>query len=452
MPASEIQSYQAAMQWISDRIDYEKIRPLKSSRHFRLERMSVLLQAIGSPQQRIPVVHLAGTKGKGTTAAILHSILVEAGLKTGLFISPHLHRFEERMRVDHQLPSPEFITELVAELVERLNFVDSDLIEGGPTYFEIATLLAWMLFDRQNVDLAVLETGLGGRLDCTNACHPILTGITSIGLDHTEILGDTLPEIAAEKAGIIKSGVACITGADQPEVLDVLQSVANENGSTLLPFEQGCELREISFREGLHQTFSLLTPAFVLDRLRLPLLGRHQAKNAGLAIYAADQLSGSFSQITPAVIRAGVEAVCWPLRFEILEAHGRTVVLDAAHNPDSVKAFVRTFRECFPDETPVVLFGGSQDKDVKRMLEHLTAELPCRSLILSRYSSSQRACDPEDLRQYVKTSSTTTVQVMTTESAEAALEQAWGLATPDAPVCVLGSIFFSAEVREILSK
>lgn len=451
MSTPEIHSYSEAMKWISDRIDYEKIRPRKSSRHFRLERMAALLRIIGSPHERIPVVHIAGTKGKGTTAAILHSILVSSNIKTGLFTSPHLQKFEERMRVDHDLPTEDCVTDLVQRLIHALDSQSDPNVEDGPTYFEIATLLAWMLFDRANVDVAVLETGLGGRLDCTNTCHPLLTIITSIGLDHTEILGDTIQEIAAEKAGIIKPGVPNMTAAHQPEVLDVIDSVTEVNGSRSIKLQETYSSHIDQIRDGKCQIFSFTTPKSKLDSLRLPLLGAHQVTNAGLAIAAAEILSDQFQGISIEKIRQGIESVSWPIRFEIA-AENPTIILDAAHNPDSVEAFVNTYKSCFSIQNSIVLFGGSQDKDVRQMLDHLVKEMPTRLLILSRYSNSHRACDPEELLKLVKPMLRSDQNAVVATTPQAALDMAIRCAHPAETLSVLGSIFFSAEIRELISR
>lgn len=210
-----------AVQWLYDRIDYERIRPTPALNPFRLERIERLLKRIGSPQERIPAIHIAGTKGKGSTAAMVDSILQASGIRAGLFTSPHIAQFEERMRVSGRMPHPDQLTRLVSKLAEMLHESELETSDRIPTFFEITTLLAWMLFDEEGVEIAVLETGLGGRLDCTNVCRPLVTVITSIGLDHTHILGDTLSLIAAEKAGILKAGVSVVQG-QLPEVADIV--------------------------------------------------------------------------------------------------------------------------------------------------------------------------------------------------------------------------------------
>lgn len=351
-------NYDDATRWIFDRINYERVCPQKSSAHFCLERIESFLALVGSPQKRIPAIHIAGTKGKGSTAAILDSILRNCGIRTGLFTSPHIHQFEERMRVDGEMPSPDELSALVNDLRASLATGPPDLVNSDITYFEVATLLAWMYFDRRDVEYVVLETGMGGRLDCTNVCHPIVTIITTIGLDHTHILGDTLAQIAAEKAGIIKSGIPVVTWAVQPEAFPVIADRAHDLGCPLL-----CGDRDIllngSYSAGEDGArFTVSSRLCRHENLTSPLLGEHQARNSALAVVAADLLAETEPRVTPAGIRNGVSAVSWPLRFEIIQ-RSPTVVLDAAHNPQSAAALATTLVERFPSDRRRVLVSAA---------------------------------------------------------------------------------------------
>lgn len=456
--SNQITNYKDATQWIYDRIDYERIRPRQTSTHFRLERVERLLTLIDSPQQKIPCVHIAGTKGKGSTAAILDSILHESGVQTGLFTSPHIELFEERMRVGGQLPSPLQLVSMVNDLRQTLADAPPEVVEDGPTYFEVATLLAWMYFDRQNVDLVVLETGLGGRLDCTNVCSPLLTIITTIGLDHTHILGDTIAKIAAEKAGIMKKGVPLLTWASQPEV----QEVFTEHAERL-----NCEVfrgdREILVDDDdPNGSFSVKSAWGNHPVLRLKLLGKHQKRNAALAVAAADYLAllsaessdplaDRLSGITPKSIGAGLLAVEWPLRFEVIDDSPQ-IVLDAAHNPDSIAAFLATlngFAE--PARRRVLIFASSHDKDSSAMLRKIIAQFD--DVILTRFARNPRAIEPEELSQkvtefHLKTRSGRPCSVFS--SPAEALAMAKTLAGSDGIVCGTGSIFVAAELRSLL--
>ena len=301
-----------AIQWLYDRIDYERIRPSPMSNPFRLERIERLLKRIGSPQERIPAIHIAGTKGKGSTAAMIDSILQASGIRTGLFTSPHIETFEERMRVSGHMPKPDQLTRLVAKLAQLLHASEMESSDRIPTFFEITTLLAWMFFDEENVEIAVLETGLGGRLDCTNVCRPLVNVITSIGLDHTHILGDTLSLIAAEKAGILKAGVPVVQG-QLPDVAEIVVTARAK--------ELGCRQyicgRDFAWHvdhndnslSGRRRTQKILvlTPTRHFDGLTIPLLGNHQAHNASLAVMTADLLrDAGYGQINDAAISHGV--------------------------------------------------------------------------------------------------------------------------------------------------
>ncbi|APZ91297.1 bifunctional folylpolyglutamate synthase/dihydrofolate synthase [Fuerstiella marisgermanici] len=461
LPAMRL-TYESAIRWIYDRIDYERIRPRRTSPHFRLERIERLLSLIGSPQQRIPAVHIAGTKGKGSTAAILDSILRCSDIRTGLFTSPHIHQFEERMKVSGQMPSREDMTAMVSELRLKLADAPAELLDDNVTFFEVATLLAWMFFDRQQVEIAVLETGLGGRLDCTNVCNPRLTIITSIGLDHTHILGDTLPKIAFEKAGIIKPGVPVLSWVQQLEARKVVADRAAELGCRLL---QGGEDISVICSEAPpaetgrgSQQITIQTPQREYSSLTLNLAGRHQARNAGLAVTAAELLSEGDSRITEATIAKGVAGVEWPLRFEIFQSEP-TIVLDAAHNPDSVTALVETFRAAFGDRaTRVLIFGSSQDKDAQAMLKILMPEFS--HVIVTEFLTNPRAVARQQLLDWATThrdsdcGKISSPSIAIADSPAAALQAGQAtcnsLETADSIICVAGSVFLAAEVRELL--
>ncbi|MCH2200632.1 MAG: bifunctional folylpolyglutamate synthase/dihydrofolate synthase [Fuerstiella sp.] len=437
------QSYNDAVRWIYERIDYERIPPVRVSPHFQLERVRRQLALIGSPQERIRAVHIAGTKGKGSTAAMVDSIMRASKIRCGLFTSPHIEVFEERMTVDGCRPEAAELTFLVAELQRRLQTADDDLRRDPPTYFEVATLLAWMYFDRKQVELVVLETGLGGRLDCTNVCSPLVTVITNISLDHTSILGHTLEKIAFEKAGIIKSGVPLITGVSQPQVIKLCdrRAVALNAPRIRLQREIQLEVRS-SFRD--RQIVSVTTPHRQHEAMELPLAGAHQAKNAALAVAVADQLSTSDDRITASTIRSGLQWTVWPLRFEVIPG-SPVIILDAAHNPDAALAVVDTLNNGQWAERPrVLVFGASRDKDVRQMLAILLPHFDHAILTLIR--SNPRSCPPGELATMAdRVAKETTIQ--TAESAENALQLAHSATGSAGLICVTGSVFLAAECR-----
>ena len=470
--SNSLATYDDATRWIYERIDYERIRPRRTSAHFRLERVERLLALIGSPEKRIPAVHIAGTKGKGSTSALLASILRASSLKTGLFTSPHIERFEERMRINGAMPTADELVSLVSRLQEALESADPELIDAGVTYFEIATLLAWMFFDDSDVDVVVLETGLGGRFDCTTVCHPVLTIITNIGLDHTHILGDTLPKIAAEKAGIMKPGVPLLTWATQPEVLSVFS-------------ERGTELNVTAYRGGVEfhcskispdpaqpraaalNSFRTTNPWGTHEHLEVPLHGEHQMRNAALATAAADflreqreqwqaqwpRLSALCGQISAATIGAGLASVQWQLRFQVCPGTP-PVILDAAHNPDSIAAVLQTFQEyATAEQTRVLIFASSSDKDIETMLQQVVPQFD--HVILTRFENNPRAVSAEELLQTVDRLQLTCRadnRPTTADNPQQALQLARDLAGESGIVCGTGSIFVAAELLQHLTE
>ena len=446
-----------AVQWLYDRIDYERIRPAPSLNPFRLERIERLLKRIGSPQERIPAIHIAGTKGKGSTAAMVDSILQASGMRTGLFTSPHIEQFEERMRVSGRMPHPDQLTRLVSKLAEILHESEVESSDRVPTFFEITTLLAWMLFDEEDVEIAVLETGLGGRLDCTNVCRPLVTVITSIGLDHTHILGDTLSLIAAEKAGILKAGVPVVQG-QLPEVADVVVTARAR--------ELGCRQficgREFAWHVDHNdndtsgrrrsQKILVLTPTGKYDALTIPLLGQHQAHNASLAVMTAELLGDAgYRQIDDVAVSEGLRTTHWPLRFEVFDQNP-TIVLDAAHNTDSMKAVasVLTGPE-WSNRRRVLVFAASADKDAHSMIQTIRPHFD--DVVFTRFLRNPRSRQAEELLSIAESlqddrSPATCCYVA--QNPSDALQAARELAGHSGLVVVTGSIFLASEVRSLL--
>lgn len=454
---TRINNRDQAVQWLYDRIDYEQIRPAPMSNPFRLERIERLLKRIGSPQEKIPAVHIAGTKGKGSTAAMIDSILQASGIRTGLFTSPHIEQFEERMRVSGRMPNPDQLTRLVAKLADLLQESDQESNDRTPTFFEITTLLAWMMFDEEKVEIAVLETGLGGRLDCTNVCRPLVNVLTSIGLDHTHILGDTISLIAAEKAGILKAGVPVVQG-QLPEVAElVVTARASELGCR--QFICGREFawhvdhndNQLSGRKRSQKIF-VLTPSGSYDGLTIPLLGNHQAHNASLAVMTAEILrDAGYRQIDAMTISQGLRSTHWPLRFEVFE-RTPTIVLDAAHNPDSMKAVasVLTGSEWL-NRRRVLVFAASADKDAKAMIEIIRSHFD--HVVFTRFLGNPRSREPQELLAIAESfpdDRKPATRCHVAESPKEAIDEAEELAGHNGLVVVTGSIFLASEVRALL--
>jgi len=389
-----------------------------------LERIETLLEALGNPERRCTLVQVAGTNGKGSVAAMLAAILKADGRRVGLYTSPHLVSFRERIRVDGEAIAEDDVADgfdAIATLVARVD----------ATMFEASTALALDHFAREAVDVAVLEVGLGGRLDATTVGTPAVTALARIDLDHQEVLGATLTAIAAEKAAIIRSGVA-VSAAQAPEAADVLLARAAAVGVPLL-----MEGRELSVRVRARdldaQTIDAAGPGWRLEGLRLPLLGVYQPSNALVALAAARTLG-----VRDAACREGLARARWPGRFEVLRARDRIVVLDGAHNPAGAAALAASLTEWFGTTPLTLVFGALRDKDAPGMLAALAPR--ARRLIFTA-SSSPRAARPEALRDAAPAGATV-------ELADSALEAlALAAREPRTPIlCVAGSLSLLGDV------
>jgi dihydrofolate synthase/folylpolyglutamate synthase len=395
-----------------------------------LVRIETLLDALGNPEQRYTLVQVGGTNGKGSTAAMLAAVLRAAGRRVGLYTSPHLVSFRERIRVDVEAIGEDDIADgfdAIATLVARLD----------ATMFEATTALALDHFAREAVDVAVLEVGLGGRLDATSVGTPAVTAIARIDLDHQEVLGPTLEAIAREKAAIIRSGVA-VASAQAPEAEAVLLGRAAETG---IPLQmEGRELAvRVTARDLEGQTLDLAGAGWRLDGVRIALLGTFQPSNALLAAAAARALGVGLAPISIGLARAR-----WPGRFEVLRAGDRHIVLDGAHNPAGARALAASLGEWFGDAPLTLIFGAFRDKDVAGMLAPLAAR--ARRVILTA-ASNPRAATPEMLRAHVPSGPE---RIETAPSAAEAL--ALAARPPRTPIlCVAGSLSLVGDVLRVAS-
>ncbi|MFP3948870.1 MAG: bifunctional folylpolyglutamate synthase/dihydrofolate synthase [Longimicrobiales bacterium] len=339
--------------------------PLPTEAEWSLERLHTLLDELDRPHRAYPTVHVGGTNGKGSVAVVWASILKEAGHRVGLYTSPHLVRFAERFRVDGASVDD-------AELIEAASRIRDSVVRHGLTFFEASTVLAFRVFHRARVDVAVVEVGLGGRLDATNVVRPEVCAVTSVGLDHVEYLGETLEKVAAEKAGIAKVGVPFITAEEDPALVEVLRRVAASRGASFhhlddidAPGDGGpILLRKIGI-EG--SRFRLPTDSWGDLSLETPLVGRHQVRNVGLAVRALDLLTSPLRPDAESVVR-GVREARWPGRFQVIREEGRFWILDVAHNPAGMGALVETAREIGLPGPRIAVFGCLGDKDWRSML------------------------------------------------------------------------------------
>ncbi len=429
-----IQTYQEALDWL-----YSFVRFDESRKHIPgggdLGRMARLCARMGAPQDRYSSVIIAGTKGKGSTAVMMASMLRAAGYRTGLYTSPHLHTFRERIRVDETLISR---AEIIAG-TQRLEKLVDDF--PGVIWFELVTALAFEFFATQQVDIAVLEVGLGGRLDATNIVTPRVSVITQISYDHMEVLGHTLDAIAREKAGIIKPGIPVVSSPQSPEARTVIERVAKENQAPLITIGEDWKWQAVSTSlEG--QRFHIEREArhpFSAEFFT-PLLGPHQLTNAATAIAAAGELQQQGWRINQETIQAGLSRVQWPVRFEVLDRNPLTVA-DGAHNRASAHELANTLDTLLSEKRVHLVFGASNDKDIAGMFEEL---LPHATSLILTHSHHVRAADPHWLAELAGRSNITPYE---TANVAEALARARGIATGDDLILITGSLFVAAEAR-----
>lgn len=467
MPKSEISRRRdEAISFLLGRINFEQTLTIPyDRRQLKLDRMRQLLTRLGNPDAGMPIVHVAGTKGKGSTASMVSAILHAAGYETGLFSSPHLDRIEERFAINGLPCTGEELAALVEQLKPVALAMDRELSQDdssmGPTYFELTTALALMHFAKRKVDVAVLEVGLGGRLDSTNVCQPTVAVITSISLDHTKQLGTTLPEIAAEKAGIIKPGVPVLCGHIDKAPQQVIAEIAKQHGCRIVTAGRDFRYRyRPPLRQEDHETHGRLDfdGDFAGEHLRLTglplrLLGEHQAGNAALAIATIAELRRQGWPISTTAIRQALSELSLPGRFEIMSRRP-TVIVDVAHNVASAEALVETLEATFPGVKRVLLLAATRDKDVKGIVRVLLPHFG--QVVVTAYQNNPRAVTSAELNHVVCEEmarlaiSDTVSRVTVKDSPNDAWQLAQQLAGPDQLICITGSFFIVAELREKL--
>jgi dihydrofolate synthase/folylpolyglutamate synthase len=453
-------AYNKALDYLYSFVDYSLKKSSELAKaDFNLDRMRALMKLLGNPEVKYPCLHIAGTKGKGSICAMVASALTAAGYKTGLYTSPHLLDYVERIQIDGQPISHVQLIELVEQIKPHVAAVPM------LTTFEITTAMGFLHFARQKVNAAVIEVGLGGRLDATNILSPRVSVISSLSYDHMAVLGNTLTLIAGEKAGIIKPGVPVISSPQKEEALKVLERVVKELHAPFVLVG-----KDISYTAGEH---SLVGQALSVTwkqpkkrgknegskvisektkegerrdetiKLHIPLLGKHQVVNAATA-YAALRVSGL--DVNQEAIRKGFAEVNWPCRFEIVRREP-PVILDSAHNQDSFEKLAETLEEYFPERAVVLIFGSSEDKNIAGMLEALKKRL---KIVLATRADHPRAVKLEEILQVAKKLG---LNVKAVPSVEVALDRALELAAvDDAIILSAGSMFVTAEVKSAWKK
>lgn len=429
--------YQETLNYLYSFVDFSLTKGmLISPDQFDLGRMRLFLADLGQPQAAYPVIHVTGTKGKGSVAALCASALQQAGYRVGLYTSPHLEDYAERIQLNGQ-PIPH------ADLIQLVEEFRPTLDQGTQlTTFEITTALAFLYFARQKAEVVVAEVGLGGRLDATNVVDPLVSVITSISYDHVKILGNTLAEIAGEKAGIIKPGRPVVVAPQPEEAWQTITQAARKQQAPLFLVGRDLQFGGVSHSlEG--QVLEIQPggdPPGPLVRLQIPLLGAHQVENAATAYAVLLAARDGGLRISDAAIQTGFARVNWPGRFEILQREP-PVVIDSAHNRDSAHRLRQTIDEYFPGRPIVLLFGASEDKDIEGMFAELLPRV--RQVILTR-SFHPRAAEPDGLVGLVEHCGYAAIVV---DSVQQALAKAQHLAGESAVVVCAGSIFIAAEVR-----
>jgi dihydrofolate synthase/folylpolyglutamate synthase len=424
-------SIEEALEWIHSRLKFN-IRP-------GLSRVSALLELLGHPEESLSMIHVAGTNGKGSTVAFTRSIFMQAGLKVASFTSPFITTFGERMSIN-ALPIADdkliYYVEMIQPLVAEL---DKDAELTGITEFEIITAMAFKYFADEQVDLAVIEVGLGGLLDSTNVIKPVVSGITTIGLDHIDILGSTIEEIAAQKAGIIKPGIPVVVGNIELKALRVIWEVARKNTARVyqFPYDYRTEVEE-------HEHFNFFSGQEAILDIEKSLVGLHQIENAGMAIELSLVYASKVGiELTEDVIRSGIREAFWPARMEKL-GEKPLILLDGAHNVHAMNRLLENLSSEFPNKKITIIFSAITTKDISQMIKMLQT-VKNSNLILTTFDYP-KALNLGDFQKLEEEG------VELAPSWELALVRAQKNLAEDDLLLVTGSLYFSSQVREFLKK
>ena len=406
-----------------------------------LKNIHYLLYLLGEPHKKLKIIHVAGTNGKGSTCSLISSILQSDGYRVGLYTSPHLVDFTERIKINHKPIDRKRVSELLERIKPYIEKVANTPSYGHPTFFEVITSLAFLYFFEEQVDFLVLEVGLGGRLDATNVCEPLISTITHIDYDHIDKLGDSLGEIAREKGGIIKPEGIVISSNQYEEAYNEIKSMADEKNSLI--YSVG---REISYKivksdiKGV--TFNLKGIYYNYKNLHTSLLGRHQADNAATAITTIEALKIRGVNISEKAIRAGLEKVKWTGRLEIIQ-NNPTLILDGAHNPSGIRMVQQALKEIFSYHRLILVLAIFADKDYKKMIQIIA---PKADLIITSKATSPRAAPPQviakEAEKYIEQN-----KIIVTENIPQAINCALSNSKKDDLICITGSLYTVGEAK-----
>ncbi|MGB2820527.1 MAG: folylpolyglutamate synthase/dihydrofolate synthase family protein [Phycisphaerae bacterium] len=441
-----MRTYDSALKYLFAQTDYEQMLRVRYNRDtFSLSRMRGLMKSLGDPHRKIRTVHIAGTKGKGSTATMLARMLQACHYKVGLYTSPHIIDVRERIQVNGTMISQAALTRLICRVEPTIEKMADD----KPTFFEIFTGLAFCHFADMEVDVAVIETGLGGRLDSTNVLKPAVCGFTSISKDHMHQLGSTLTKIAAEKAGILKSNTPAVSVPQEPEAKRALQKAAKASNAQLMFTGEDIEFSfrvESSRENGCHARVCLTTPRSRFEHLPVPLLGEHQALNCGLALALLDQLKGQGMEISDQAAIQGLAGVYLPGRMEMVRDDPR-VLVDGAHNAASMRALMRAIGQHIPYDSMVMVFGCAGDKDITGMMAEIATGAD--KVIFTQATSNPRAAKPRELAEAYE-EITGRVGQVAADFADA-VRIAHSAVSREDLICICGSFCLVGEAKAMLA-
>ncbi len=448
-------NYKQALDYIFSYTDYEKVPLPHALGSYDLRRVEELLARLGNHHLKARSVHIAGTNGKGSTAAMIASVLANSGYDTGLYTSPHLHTIRERFRVNESLITEEEFTTIVARLKPEVEIVNQQATYGELTTFELLTALAFTYFGMKGVDFQVLEVGMGGKFDATNVIRPEVCVITSISLDHTEVLGNSVTEIAAEKAGIIKSGSTVVLSPQTEEVVRVIEEACLKRGAELITVgrdvtwqslgtkgkRQLLEVSGIRSKNGMRSSHEKRGSY----KISIPLLGGYQLENAATAVAALEVLALKGFNISRDSLISGLAQVRWPGRLQVL-GHHPLLVVDGAHNPDAARNLKRSLAEYFKFKRAILIMGASGDKDVSGVVPEL---MPLFDEVIITQSHHPRAMEANQLQAGFRGYG---VETQLAKTVPEALSLAMNIAGTQDLICVSGSLFVVAEAIEWVNR
>lgn len=438
-------NYDQAMDYLFKHTDYEKQQKLRYNvTTFDLDRMNDLLKGLGDPHKKVRTVHIAGTKGKGSTATMLARMMEANDYKVGLYTSPHVSSLHERITLNSEMITRKEILGLINRTYPVLEKMGKK--NNYPTFFEIMTAIAFLFFADKKADIAVIETGLGGRLDSTNVITPSVVGITSISIDHQNLLGPTLEHIAREKAGIIKKGIPVYTVPQDPMALKAIKKQATTVKAPLVVTGRDVDFSyrfESSREHGPHNRICLTTPTSKFEHLRVPLPGEHQAINCGLALAMLDGLKSQGFQINDEKAVQGLNNVQMIGRMEMIHNDPR-ILVDAAHNAASIRALVQAIGQHVPYDSMIIIFGCNSDKDIRGMLSEI--QYGADKVIFTR-STSPKAVSPNDLAEMYTEICGKMCQ--TSMSLSEALRIANSAISREDLVCITGSFYLVGQAKQM---